>query len=57
MEDMIFHLMKESDESVKAKWIELLHHVTFQDAKSLGRLHRECIPSITEEPSMWREHW
>lgn len=44
MEDMIFHLMKESDESVKAKWIELLHHVTFQDAKSLGALASRVHP-------------
>ncbi|MHC9539996.1 MAG: hypothetical protein AB9903_10795 [Vulcanimicrobiota bacterium] len=44
MEDMIFHLMKEIDESVKAKWIELLHHVTFQDVKSLGALASRVHP-------------
>lgn len=44
MEDMIFHLMKENDESVKAKWIDLLHHVTFQDVKALGALASRVHP-------------
>lgn len=44
MEDMIFHLMKENNESVKAKWIDLLHHVTFQDAKALGALASRVHP-------------
>ncbi len=44
MEDMIFHLMKEKDESIKAKWIDLLHHVTFQDARALGTLASRVHP-------------
>jgi hypothetical protein len=44
MEDLVFHLLKEKDESIRAKWIDLLHHVTFQDPKALGALASRVHP-------------